>query len=181
LNVLVAVASKHGSTSEIARIIAGELRRMGVRTHVCSVAEVTDLSPYDGLILGSAVYMGRWLPEAITFVEKHRATLAELPTWLFSSGPLGRNPSLPPGDPQHLAQVMDATRATEHKIFAGRLDPSVLGLGERLIVRVVHAPAGDFRDWDTVVAWSREIGRELLRTGPPNPSIGQSVRSWTSA
>jgi menaquinone-dependent protoporphyrinogen oxidase len=162
MQVLVAVASKHGSTSDIAATIAGELRTMGIGAETRDLGAVTDLGRYDAVVLGSAVYMGRWLPEATAFVDRHRTALAAIPVWLFSSGPLGADRPLPPGDPKDLDQLMEATRAHGHRIFSGRLDPSDLGLGERLIVKVVHAPAGDFRDWEAIRTWAREIGGALL-------------------
>jgi menaquinone-dependent protoporphyrinogen oxidase len=161
MTILVAVASKHGSTLEIGETLAVELRAMGQPTDVQTVADATDLSRYDAVVLGSAVYMGRWLPDALDFVATHRDVLNARPVWLFSSGPLGADRPVPPGDPQHLDTIMEQTRARGHRIFSGRLEPGDLGLGERLIAKVVHAPAGDFREWDAIRAWAREIGAAL--------------------
>lgn len=52
---------------------------------------------------------------------------------------------------------MQATHARDHRIFAGRLDASTLSLGERVAVRAVRAPEGDFRDWAAIRGWAREI------------------------
>lgn len=161
MNVLVAVSSKHGGTREIARVIAEELRALGLDPDLREAGAVRDLAGYDAVVLGSAVYMGNWLPEARAFVARHGAALAGLPVWLFSSGPLGAENPQPPGDPAGGAAVLAATGARGHRVFAGRLERGDLGLGERAISRLVHAPEGDFRDWAAIRAWAREIGAAL--------------------
>lgn len=161
MNVLIAVASRHGSTTEIAEAIALDLRAAGIEATLRWASEVESLDDYDALILGSAVYMGNWMTEARHFVERHRDALARMPVWLFSSGPVGADDPKPHGDPSGLAELMAATGARGHHIFAGRLDPTRLGLGERLIVKAVRAPAGDFRDWKAVRAWADEIAAAL--------------------
>jgi menaquinone-dependent protoporphyrinogen oxidase len=159
--VLVAVASKHGSTRGIADAIAGELRALGLAADVGDVEDAVDPALYDAVILGSAVYMGKWMAEAKRFIDSHGPILATVPVWLFSSGPLGAENPKPTGDPAQIDELMAATHARGHRIFSGRLDPDGLGLGERLIAKAVHAPSGDFRDWDAIRAWAREIGMAL--------------------
>jgi menaquinone-dependent protoporphyrinogen oxidase len=115
------------------------------------------------VILGSAVYMGRWLDPATTFVASHGATLADRPTWLFSSGPIGDPPR--PGEAQavDVAEVMAKTQAKGHKLFAGKLDKGKLGFGERAVMLAFRAAEGDYRNWDAVEAWARGIAGELRR------------------
>ncbi len=165
MNILIAVASKHGSTVGIGELIAAELRSMDINAEPRDLTEVTEFGSYDAAIVGSAVYMGRWMSEAIEFVRRHEAALRQIPVWLFSSGPLGEDQPQPPGDPQHLDELMVTARARGHRIFSGRLNKDHLGLGERLIVKAVHAPSGDFRDWDAIREWALEIGTELLARG----------------
>jgi menaquinone-dependent protoporphyrinogen oxidase len=161
MTVLVAVASKHGSTHDIAGAIAGELRSAGLGVDLHDMEEVTDLAGYSAAVLGSAIYMGNWLGEARRFVEQHAAELAALPVWLFSSGPLGEDDPTPHGEPEGVPPLVAATHARDHRVFVGKLDPHELGLGEKLIAKAVHAPAGDFRDWDAIRAWAREIAAAL--------------------
>lgn len=156
MNILIAVASKHGSTRKIADEIAQELRAAGHTAEVRNVKEAPTVNGYDAAILGSAVYAGNWLPEARQYVEQNQEQFANILVWLFSSGPLGEDPQ-PKDDPEGLDKLMEQTGARGHQIFVGRLDKSQLGLGERLIVRAVKAPEGDFRDWDAIRAWAREI------------------------
>lgn len=161
MNILVATASKHGSTAGIAEAIAAELRMMGNTVDVQDIRHCLGVGQYDAVILGSAVYMGNWLPEAHQFVASHRSDLAERPVWLFSSGPLGWDNPMPKDDPAHLDELMRSTGARGHQIFVGKLDKSGLNLGERLASSLVHAPTGDFRDWETIRSWSRQIGNVL--------------------
>lgn len=165
MKVLVAVASKHGSTREIAQTIAGELRAAGLTVDVHRVDDVEEVAGYDAVVLGSAVYVGQWLSEAQRFAERHRSDLSRLPLWLFSSGPLGAEDSQPRDDPDRLVAPLGDVRAREHRVFAGKLDLAALGFGERLLARLVRAPKGDFRDWEEIRAWAREIAAELRRTG----------------
>ena len=161
MTILVAAASRHGSTHEIAEAIAQELRTTGHAVEVRNAGDVGDAARYDAVIIGSAVYMGNWLPEARDFVDRNRERLQAVPVWLFSSGPLGQDDPQPHGDPTHLDEVMQATRARGHRIFVGKLDKSELGLGERLATKMVKAPEGDFRDWEAIRGWADEIATAL--------------------
>ena len=89
--ILVACATRHGSTAEIAAEIADVLRRNvpGAVVDLREAAKAGEVAGYDAAVIGSAVYMGRWLPTARDLVEGHREVLSAMPVWLFSSGPSG--------------------------------------------------------------------------------------------
>ena len=93
-------------------------------------------------------------------VERFAEELAVRPVWLFSSGPIG-DPPKPDEDPVDVAEVMERTRARGHAVFAGKIDRSRLGFGERAIVSALKVPEGDFRDWDEVRTWANGIVEEL--------------------
>jgi len=160
MNALIAVASKHGSTREIAQAIANELELRGVETEFADVSEVTDLAGHDAVVLGSAVYMGRLLPEMRRFLDEHTTTLLRLPVWLFGSGAIG-DPPRPSELPAELRAVADELGAQGCQWFAGRLDTAALGLKDRLIVRAVKAAPGDYRPWDDIALWADEIAAAL--------------------
>lgn len=162
MNILIAVASRHGSTREIADALAQELRDCGHAITLRSVDEIDTVEAYDAVIVGSAVYMGAWLPEARRFVEQYEVQLRAVPVWLFSSGPLGLEEPLQQDGPAHLAALMQATQARAHRVFVGKLDKGALGFGERLAVKMVKAPEGDFRDWTAIRAWAREIAATFI-------------------
>src|SRR5215207_6285463 len=95
--ILVAYASKHGSTAEIAGAVAEALSATGLHVDCREAAEIGSLHPYDAVVLGSAVYMKRWRREARRFLRRHAAELAERPFWIFSSGPVGDPANDDPG------------------------------------------------------------------------------------
>lgn len=161
-SVLVVTASKHGSTREIARSIAAQLRARGFAVDMSDPADDPDPGRYDAVVLGSAVYVGRWLADAREFIDRHREALRARPVWLFSSGPLEEDGSEPRGDPFGLPDLMAATGARGHRVFAGRLDMDDLGLGERILTKAVMAREGDFRDWPATWAWADEIADALV-------------------
>jgi menaquinone-dependent protoporphyrinogen oxidase len=161
MKVLIAVASRHGSTNEIGRAIAEELRAAGIAIEQQDFAAVHGLTGFDAAVLGSAVYMDNWLDDARHFVDRHAARLAAMPVWLFSSGPIGEDDPQPHGDPASVSALVEAIHPRGHRVFAGKLDPRELGFVERLAAKAVHAPAGDFRDWDAVRTWAQEIAAAL--------------------
>ena len=170
MNVLVAVASKHGATHEIAAAIGRRLRERGVAVEVRDVDDVGDLEGFDACVLGSAVYVGHWLAPARHFADANADALSAIPTWLFSSGPLG-DPLKP--DDEHavdVAEIVAATSAREHRLFAGALDRGTLGFAERAVVTAVRAADGDYRNWAEIDAWADEIAAVL---GDPMPVVDE--------
>src|SRR5688500_8286413 len=130
MRVLVTAASRYGATQEIAEEIGRVLSDYALEVDVTRAEGRNDVTYYDAVVLGSAVYMGRWLPAAYRLLEKYGEQLANRPTWLFSSGPLGS--PLRPNEEQavHLARVWARIRAVEHRLFAGKLDKSQLSFRE---------------------------------------------------
>jgi menaquinone-dependent protoporphyrinogen oxidase len=165
MRVLVATASRHGGTAEIGRVIGAILADRGLETDVAEPGSIGSIDAYDAVVLGSAVYAGRWLEPARSFVERFGAGLADRPAWLFSSGPIGE--SAEPGkDAPEGDRLAAALRARGHRVFAGRLEKGDLSLPERLVIAAVRAPAGDFRPWEEVVAWAGEIATALTAKEP---------------
>jgi menaquinone-dependent protoporphyrinogen oxidase len=161
MKILVAYASKHGSTTGIAGRVAEKLRASGHEVDLGAVGEVADVGTYDGYVIGSAVYYGGWMKEATAFVESNTAWLARRPVWLFSSGPVG---PAAPADPKELPAIREAIKPLDHRVFYGALDRHHLSVGERIVVSAVKAPDGDYRDWREIGAWADEIARELAKT-----------------
>lgn len=161
MTVLVAYASKHGSTEEIARFIADRLREQGHEARATPVQKASELSGVQAVVLGSAIYVGSWMKEAMEFVERHLSTLQSLPVWLFSVGPLGTEVQDEEEQPKQLGELRNELRPKDHQLFFGVLDRDKLGFGERMMVKAVKAPEGDFRNWDEIGAWADAIAEEL--------------------
>jgi len=159
--IVVAYASKHGSTEGIARHIAARLAARGTPSEATPAADIADLEQADGVILGSAIYAGSWMKEATEFVDRHERALTQLPVWLFSSGPLGDQVADEEEQPRQLAGIRERVAPRDHRVFFGALDTAALGFGERMLVKAVKAPDGDFRDWDEIAAWADEIAESL--------------------
>lgn len=163
--VLVTYGTKYGATAEIAGRIGEVLKKAGFAVDVLSAERVADVSPYDAVVLGSAVYAGSWRKEAAKLLTTQANALAERPVWLFSSGPTGV------GDPVELLngwRIPDALRPIAERIkvrdvavFHGVIDMQKLSLPERLLIKGIKAPAGDFRDWPAITAWAEGIARAL--------------------
>jgi menaquinone-dependent protoporphyrinogen oxidase len=159
--ILVAYASKHGSTAGIGQRIAERLTDRGHEVDVRPVTEVDVLGRPEAIVLGSAVYAGSWRKEAVGFVERHREVLARTPVWLFSSGPLGHHVEDEEEQPRQLEEIREWIAPRDHRTFFGKLDLSALSYGERMIAKAVKAPEGDFRDWEAIDAWADGIDVRL--------------------
>jgi menaquinone-dependent protoporphyrinogen oxidase len=164
MKILVSAASRHGATAEIAEAIAATIRESGLEVDALPPEEVTDVDGYEAAILGSGIYAGRWLEPARRLVERHHAAFVAREVWLFSSGPIGE-PLQPTDEPHDGAQLARQLSAREHRVFAGKLNRGDLGWVERTITGMLKAPDGDFRDWDEIRAWAREIVATLQPTG----------------
>lgn len=165
--ILITYATKYGATAEIAVKIGNVLRESGLETDVVPIEHVREVHMYRAVIIGSAIYMGQWRKEAITFLKSKETVLSERPTWIFSSGPTGE------GDPQELLKgwyypeklqhLIEAIHPRNVTIFHGGLNVNKLNMLEKWIVRNVKAETGDFRDWDTITAWAAQIACDLKK------------------
>jgi menaquinone-dependent protoporphyrinogen oxidase len=168
--VLVAYATKHGATAEIAEKIGQVLVQAGLQADVLPASRVGDLTPYKAVVLGSAVYIGKWRNEAATFLKVNEKVLAGRPVWLFSSGPTGEGDAVQMMKgwrfPPALQPIVDRIRPRDMAIFHGALDMKKLNILDRWMIRKVKAPIGDFRDWDAVAAWATGIADALKEAGP---------------
>lgn len=169
MNVLVAYASKRGSTEEIAQAIAETLREADLSVDCVPVADVRDLEPYDAVLLGSAVYMKRWRGDAKHFLHKHAKALSQRPLWVFSSGPAGgpsddADPSWL--EPPKIVEQVEGLGAREHVVFGGRLPMRPRGPIERAMVKNCPPQYRDLRDWGEIRAWAARVALELRAAVP---------------
>jgi len=161
MTVLVAYASKHDATAEIAEAIGSTLTDRGLEAIVSAVEQVEDLDGADAVVLGSAVYMGKWLEAARDFVDVQATELAGRPVWLFSSGPIGDPPRPAAEDAVNVEEIVERTQAREHRVFAGRLERARLGFAARAVMTAFRAAEGDFRDWDEIAVWAESIAASV--------------------
>lgn len=165
MTLLVAYASSHGSTRGVAERLASRLRDHGHEVSLKAIGSVDTGNSYQGYILGSAIYAGSWIAEAVTFIEQQRDLLAQRPVWLFSVGPLDDQGGLLKSVEWPKAKQVDGLRtliaARDHRMFAGAIRPDQLSFLVRLIFRVTGGRYGDFRKWDEIDRWADEIASQL--------------------
>lgn len=164
MRVLVTTASRHGATAEIARTVSSVIAERGFDVETLPPDEISAVDGFDAVVLGSAVYMGRWLEPARAFAKRFETDLKDRPVWLFSSGPIG-NPPKPDADSPDAVAAATTVAATEHRRFAGAICKDRLSLAERAVVRAVKAGDGDYRDWEAIRAWAGGIAKHLASTG----------------
>lgn len=161
--ILLATASKHGSTEEIGTKVAEILSRKGYHVDTISVDEDANISAYDVVIIGSAVYAGSWMRQADQFLRHNADDLAARPIWLFSSGPVGDDANPDTQEIMHMNEYMPLTKCVEHKIFCGNISADKLSLAEKLVIKTLKVQYGDYRDWDEITKWARSIARHLQK------------------
>jgi menaquinone-dependent protoporphyrinogen oxidase len=168
--ILVAYASKNGSTAEIAQAVADALRAAGAEVDCRAAGDVKGLDGYDGVVLGSAVYMKRWMADARHLFKRHRRELADLPFWLFSSGPCGEKADPAWSEPPRLIKEAERLGVRDHVVFGGRLPLEPSGFIEKAMVRDTPPEFADQRDWDEIRAWATGIFAALADDAPTHCS-----------
>jgi menaquinone-dependent protoporphyrinogen oxidase len=159
--VLVTYASKYGSTGGVADAVGKELCSKGVAADVALIKNVVNLSSYQGVVIGSAIYMGKWMPEAEDFVKKNRDILRQVPVAYFL---VCMTLSQPTEEKQaKVLSYMDPILKAAPEIkpvgigtFAGALDYNNLSWIYKTVMKSKGSPEGDFRDWNTIRTWARE-------------------------
>lgn len=171
MNVLVAYASKYGSTREIATAIGDTLRAQFPEVEVKPADSVTNLDAYDVIILGSALYYGDWMDAATKFMRDFADPLSQKPVWLFSSGPTddGRpTETMNRGGkgwtfPHKLTSLEARIKPEGARLFTGKIDASRLNMQDWLAHRSMRGVTGDYRNWETVEAWAKEVAETLKK------------------
>ena len=152
--ILVAYATKHGSTREVADAISETLGERGLEVDTFPAAHVADVSNYGGVVIGGAIYMGRLHPDAVRFLEQHRGALAMVPVAVFGMGPR----TMADHDAAESRAQLDKALAKVPEVdphavavFGGVIDPHALRFPFNRL------PASDARDWDAIRTWATDL------------------------
>ena len=163
--VLVTFASKYGSTAEIAEKINRVLFEEGLHSEVKPVEQISDISQYNAIVLGSAVYFGKWFKPAATYLKNKEAELAKKDVWLFSSGPPGNEMKSLIGwrFPKDLQNIADRIKPSDIVVFNGSIDLNKLNSIEKMAMKALKAKSSDYRDWDAIKTWAKGIATMLKK------------------
>lgn len=164
--ILVAYASKCGSTAEVAEAIAKTLSEKGARVDVRPVKNVGDIGAYSAVVLGSAIRMGAWLPEAVDFVKKNQSRLSQMPTAFFTVHMLNRDDSAESRKNReaYVAPVHALVAPDAEAFFAGEIDLARMSFLDRLITNVMHVKEEDARDWNAIGGWASSLQMTLAQS-----------------
>jgi menaquinone-dependent protoporphyrinogen oxidase len=167
--ILIAYGSRCGSTGGVAEAIGQVLSVAGAAVDVRLVKDANDLSPYQSVIVGSAIRMGKWLPEAVEFVKTHQDTLSRIPVVYFAvcltmkdDTAETRSKALSYLDP--VRKQFPQVKPADIGLFAGAVDYKKLSFAYSLILKVKGAPEGDFRNWEAIRSWAAGV-RPALDSG----------------
>jgi len=157
--VLIAYASKKGSTAEIAQAIGKELQAAGHTADVIEAGAVSSLAGYNAVVIGGPMYMGRIVGDVAKFVKRHRDGLANLPVAGFVVGlaAVSKDPEGMEMAHTTLHAALSPLQPVAETVFAGRLDPAKLSWFQNWITKKVKSPTGDFRDWIMIAAWAKDL------------------------
>jgi menaquinone-dependent protoporphyrinogen oxidase len=162
---LVAYASKHGSTEEVARAIGARLRDAGHHVDLRDAAIVTDVEPYDAVVLGGSLYMGRWHADARVFLRHSRAAVEKRPLAVFALGSRTLDEHDVADSRRQLDNALERLdiHPTLVTVFGGVVEPA------KLRFPLNRLPQSDARDWTAIAAWTDEVAAQLSDSRQAQP------------
>ena len=166
-HVLVAFASKHGSTREVAEAVAQRLVQHGLEVETAPVSAVDDVTQFDAVVLGTALYMGRAHKSARSFLHRYGAELATLPVAVFGMGPASTSDHDLEDSRRQLDRALEAAPLVDPfaiTVFGGVVRP------DELPFPFSRMPASDARDWVAIDAWADRVA-ERLAIGKPLAAV----------
>lgn len=157
--ILIAYASRAGSTAGVADAIGAAIKLRGLNVDIQQVTAKPSADRYDAIILGSAVRMGGWLPEMVEFIKTNQAVLQSRPVALFTVHMLntGADETSRAARRAYVNSIRPLVDPVDEVFFAGKIELDHLSFVDRLMVKMVKSPIGDFRDWDSIRAWSSAV------------------------
>ncbi len=173
IKVLVAYASTHGSTREVAEAVTATLRDHGLTVDLQPARDVRTLAGYGAVVLGAPLYMFHLHKDAPRFLSRHQKALAGLPVAVFAGGPFGEEAGAPADGKewQEVRKNLDQELAkfpwlkpVAVEVIGGKFDPSTLRFPWNLIPALRRMPPSDLRDWDAIRGWASMVAGQLQPT-----------------
>jgi len=168
-SILVAYATRYGSTQEVAEAVAATLREGGLAVDLQPARAVQTLADYSAIVLGAPIYIGSWHKDALNFLSRHREALAGRPVAIFALGPIHGGETEVQGSraelDKELAKFPWLTPAAL-EVFVGKYDPAKLRFPDSLLAKfpgtpLYNLPASDERDWTAIRAWASNLAAKL--------------------
>jgi menaquinone-dependent protoporphyrinogen oxidase len=166
--ILIAYASRCGSTGGVAEAVGQTLCGPQTAVDVRLIKKVTEIAPYQAVIVGSAIRMGKWLPEAVDFMKTHELALSRLPTAYFLVCNTMKEDT--PAKRAEAQAYLDPVRREIPRIepvgiglFPGAVDYGKLSFLFSAILKAKGVQEGDFRNWPAVKAWAAGLRPALLK------------------
>jgi len=167
-SILVAYATRYGSTKEVAETVATTLEEQGLEVELKAAREVRSLDGHGAVVLGTPLYFGALYKDVRALLERSQAALEQMPLALFALGPIKAEDGV-----EGSREQLDAALAklpwlspVATAVFVGKYDPANLGLKDKMIAALpaspLHGePAHDERDWPAIQCWARELPVKL--------------------
>jgi menaquinone-dependent protoporphyrinogen oxidase len=157
--VLIAYASKCGSTADIAAKIGEIMSGSNLQVDVKPVRDITDISGYSAVVVGSAVRFGQWLPEGVSFLKSNRDALQSIPTALFTvhMQNTGDSAEARANRDLYVKAAKEQITPKVEKYFTGMIEMARLSFLERMVYKAVKAKDGDDRDWNDIQSWAAAL------------------------
>jgi len=167
--ILVAYATRYGSTQEVAEAVATIFREEGLDVESKPAQKVASLAEHRAMVLGAPLYFGAWPKEALNLLARNQEALQGLPVAVFALGPLHDNEKERQEGRAQLEKTLAGfpwLQPLASEVFCGRYDPAKLRIAHRLIARLpaspLHeVPATDGRNWAEIRSWAKELAVRL--------------------
>jgi len=164
--VLIAFATRYGSTKEVAEFIAEKIKEREIEAEISNIIDISSLEGYDAVIIGSPIYMGKWLKEGVHFVQQFSESLNRVPVALFSVGATlkDKNEKNIKIAEKSFDVLLPYTNPVMTGLFAGKIDKSNMNFVDKQILKIVKPEEGDFRNFDEISVWTDNL-IETFRKG----------------
>jgi len=161
--VLVAYATKYGSTKEVAEAVAATLREQGADAELKVAGDVGDVAGYSAVVFGTAIYFPRPIREGRRFLSRHHEALSHLPLAVFALGPIKDTPEDFAGARKQLDSALAKhpdLKPAAVAVFGGVMDPEKLTFPFNNPGMRAQGKS-DIRDWNAIKTWAQGLPEAL--------------------